>query len=227
MRPVSSPLRTRYGEQGSGGPSPTTVHPMPAHSTARPTLFQRWFGQGTPEPRQPASFESFEVSSASWTDAETPGERSRGLEPRTAVAVILAAVLLVPTALSVPGRHLALDATHETDARRWVDGALDGMAEDAVVVSWWSYSTPLWYAQRVEGRRPDITIVDDRTRLDEDLGDFTDVIDANLPSRPVYVIREDPKEIDLLADRYIVEPVPGLDSPYVLMRVIGRRETAA
>src|SRR6187200_1349584 len=74
MRAVSSPLRTRYGEQGSGGPSPTTVHPMPAHSTARPTLFQRWFGQGTPEPRQPASFESFEVSSASWTDAETPGD---------------------------------------------------------------------------------------------------------------------------------------------------------
>ena len=37
-------------------------------------------------------------------------------------------------------------------------------------ISWWSYSTPLWYAQRVEGRRPDIVIVDDRTRLDENLG---------------------------------------------------------
>ena len=44
------------------------------------------------------------------------------------------------------------------------------------------YSTPLWYAQHVEGRGPDVTIIDDRTRLDEDLGDVTDVIDANLPS---------------------------------------------
>ena len=56
------------------------------------------------------------------------------------------------------------------------------MAPDAVIVSWWSYSTPLWYAQRVQGRRPDITIVDDRTRLDENLGGLTDVIDANLGS---------------------------------------------
>ena len=39
-----------------------------------------------------------------------------------------------------------------------------------MVVSWWSYSTPLWYAQIVEGRRPDIFIVDDRTRLDQGLG---------------------------------------------------------
>jgi diguanylate cyclase (GGDEF)-like protein len=66
MQSVSSPLRTRSGDMGSGGPSPTSAHP-----TARPTLFQRWFGQGVPEPVLPASFE---VTSASWTDAETPDE---------------------------------------------------------------------------------------------------------------------------------------------------------
>ena len=83
------------------------------------------------------------------------------------------------------------------------------MDPDAVVVSWWSYSTPLWYAQHVEGRRPDIRIVDDRTRLDEDLGDINDVIDANLPSRPVYVIRDDPREIQALAERYELLPILG------------------
>jgi glycosyltransferase involved in cell wall biosynthesis len=30
---------------------------------------------------------------------------------------------------------------------------------------------PLWYAQLVEGRRPEIAIIDDRTRLDEQLGE--------------------------------------------------------
>ncbi len=75
----------------------------------------------------------------------------------------------------------------------WTDHALDVMEPDALIVSWWSYSTPLWYAQRVEGRRPDIAIVDDRTRLDESLGDLTDVIDANLGKRPVFVIRSDPR----------------------------------
>ena len=94
------------------------------------------------------------------------------------------------------------------------------------MVSWWSYSTRLWSAQRVEGRRPDITIVDDRTRLDEDLGDITDVIDANLPSRPVYVIRDDPREIELLAERYILEPIDGPNARF-LMRVVSLRETAA
>ena len=47
------------------------------------------------------------------------------------------------------------------------------MEPDAAVISWWSYSTPLWYAQRVQGERPDITIIDDRTRLDENVCGLT------------------------------------------------------
>jgi hypothetical protein len=49
-------------------------------------------------------------------------------------------------------------------------------------------ASPLWYAQVIEARRPDIAAIDDRTRLDEHLGELTDVIDANLATRPVYVI---------------------------------------
>jgi hypothetical protein len=96
------------------------------------------------------------------------------------------------------------------------------MAPNAVIVSWWSYSTPLWYAQRVEGRRPDITIVDDRTRLDEHLGSLTDVIDADLPSRPVYVIRLDRNEVGLLAQRYQLDYIDGSDASS-LTRVVGPR----
>jgi hypothetical protein len=95
------------------------------------------------------------------------------------------------------------------------------MQPDAVIVSWWSYSTPLWYAQRVEGRRPDLTIVDDRTRLDEGLGELTDVIDANLGTRPVYVIRSDPDEVAMLAIRYRLEPIEGV-AGFDLTRVTGR-----
>jgi hypothetical protein len=105
------------------------------------------------------------------------------------------------------------------DAAQWVDRALDEMEPDAVVVSWWSYSTPLWYAQCVEGRRTDIAIVDDRTRLDENLGGLTDFIDANLGKRPVYVIRIDPREIQQLAARYELQPIDGIDAS-ALTRVI-------
>ena len=96
------------------------------------------------------------------------------------------------------------------------------MEPNAAIVSWWSYSTPLWYAQRVEGKRPDIEIIDDRTRLDENLGGLTDVIDANLGKRPVYVIRTDPNEVRQLAGLYDLEYIDGRDAR-TLTRVIGRK----
>jgi hypothetical protein len=85
-----------------------------------------------------------------------------------------------------------------------------------VIVSWWSYSTPLWYAQHVEGRRPDIRVVDDRTRLDEDLGEIADVIDANLGRRPVIVIQVDPAVLARLSERYRLSllPLPGPQPAY-------------
>ena len=107
-------------------------------------------------------------------------------------------------------------------AELWVDRALRVMDEGAVIVSWWSYSTPLWYAQRVEGRRPDLVIIDDRTRLDEGLGDITDVIDAHLGRNPVYVIRDDPLEVALLADRYELIPIDGRDA-HSLTQIVDRR----
>jgi hypothetical protein len=154
-----------------------------------------------------------------------PGLR-RTNGPRAGVAGIfavgVAAALLAPTALDLSTRFAAVDESRDRSAAGWTDHALATMAPDAVIVSWWSYSTPLWYAQRVEGRRPDVTIVDDRTRLDQGLGDITDVIDANLGVRPVYVIRSDPNEVALLAERYQLEAIDGADA-HDLTRVVARR----
>ncbi|MGZ8514398.1 MAG: protein O-mannosyl-transferase family [Candidatus Limnocylindrales bacterium] len=149
------------------------------------------------------------------------GSRSRSGRAGTALAVVVAAVLLLPTVLAAPGRLPAIDESDDHSAAAWTDRALGAMQPNALIVSWWSYSTPLWYAQRVEGRRPDLTIVDDRTRLDEGLGEITDVIDANLGIRPVYVIRSDPDEVVGLAARYRLEPVDGAIG-FDLTRVVAR-----
>jgi transmembrane protein TMEM260 (protein O-mannosyltransferase) len=141
------------------------------------------------------------------------------------VATVLAVVLLVPTALGLGDRYQAVDRSQDDTAARWLDMALSSMDRDAVIVSWWSYSTPLWYAQVIEGRRPDISIIDDRTRLDQNLGDIYDVIDRNLPTRPVYVIRIEPSEIAGIAERYETQPIGAFD-PSMLSRVIRRREVA-
>ncbi len=144
----------------------------------------------------------------------------------TGLAVLAAVVLLAPTIVDAPARFERVDRSGDRDARHWVDRALAEMAPDAVIVSWWSYSTPLWYAQRVEGKRPDIAIVDDRTRLDKELGSLTDVIDANLATRAVYVIRADLREIRLLEERYVLDPIDGRDAGS-LTRVLALREPAS
>lgn len=152
---------------------------------------------------------------------EVAGRSRTGPDPILALG--LAAALLIPTAFAFPYRLARVDRSDDVAAREWLDQALADMRPDAVVVSWWSYSTPLWYAQRIEGQRPDLTVIDDRTRLDQGLGDLTDVIDANLPARPVYVIRVDPVELATLERRYVLEPVDD-DDPSLLTRVVSRRE---
>jgi hypothetical protein len=147
---------------------------------------------------------------------------SRWPSPDPLLALGLAAALLLPTAFALPNRYARVDRSADATARGWVDQALAVMEPRAVIVSWWSYSTPLWYAQHIEGRRPDLTVIDDRTRLDEGLGDVNDVIDAYLPNRPVYIIRVDPVEIAALERRYVLEFLEGTDALY-LTRVVARR----
>ena len=105
---------------------------------------------------------------------------------------IIAIALLVPTIVDIPARFRANDMSAQQGAAQWADHVLDVMQADAVILSWWSYSTPLWYEHLVEGKRPDIEIIDDRTRLDLNLGGLTDAVDRYLAEgRPVYVIRLD------------------------------------
>ena len=127
---------------------------------------------------------------------------------------------------SPPGtRFKAVDESRQHVAANWVNHVFDVAEPNAAILSWWSYSTPLWYAQRVQGERPDVAIIDDRTRLDENLGGLTETIDANLGKRPVYVIRADPREVKLLADRYELDYIDGTDASK-LTKVIGLKGSA-
>jgi len=134
------------------------------------------------------------------------------------VAVALLAVVVAP----VPQRYDSVDASSDTDARAWLDATMAALAPNAVVVSWWSYSTTLWYGHFVEGLRPDITIIDDRTILDEDLGDAGAVIEKYLGERPVYLVRLESDLIPIRAE-YDLEPVAGLPPLTRVYRVVGRK----
>ena len=152
-----------------------------------------------------------------------PPSPRTALPVRVLVPALIGIALLVPTATELRARWSDADLSRTTWVEGWLDEAFQTMEPDAVVVSWWSYSTPMWYGQHVEGRRPDIRIVDDRTRLDEGLGEVEDVIEANLDSRPVYLMRVNQSQVQALADRYTIEPV---GRPGNLFRVTGRQESA-
>ena len=127
---------------------------------------------------------------------------------RLTASALAAALLIAPTVVAFPDRAAAVDRTTDRSAELWLDDLLASLEPNAVVVSWWSYSTSLWYAQHIQGRRLDVFVADDRTRLDLDMGDLTDVIDRYLAEgRPVYVIRIDTGELRTLRERYSLVPL--------------------
>ena len=146
-----------------------------------------------------------------------PRTRKWAVAPRLEVGV--AVLIILPTLGALPARAAEVDRSDDRAAAEWLDLTLAQLEPNALVVSWWDFSTPLWYAQLCEGRRRDVRVVDDRTILDEGLGDVSHVIDANLEQRPVYLIRQ-PDELATLATRYRLESLAA-PSFQALVRVRG------
>jgi hypothetical protein len=136
-----------------------------------------------------------------------PADRRSLVRPLGLIAV--AVILLAPSLSAIPARagSPSIDQSNDRAAQVWVDNVLAALEPNAVVVSWWSYSTPLWYATIVDGRRPDILIVDDRNREDQNLKELSQVIDLYIATRPVYLIRNGTSELGALAGRYEVVPL--------------------
>ncbi|MCI0584433.1 MAG: DUF2723 domain-containing protein [Chloroflexi bacterium] len=182
-----------------------------------------------PEPASPVAPEAAGSQTATPDPSAAPGSGSGpGPGPGLARAwpgllgTVLGVLLLLPAITDFETRRAKADRSHDTAARQWVDAALSQIEEDAVVVSWWSTSTVLWYVTLVEGERQDLTIVDDRTRLDLGYGEATDVIARFLGTRPVYVIRANPHDLGLVLDLYVLEPLTAEPARNVY-RVVGVR----
>jgi hypothetical protein len=128
---------------------------------------------------------------------------------------VLALILVVPAAASVPGHFRGIDESGDHSARTWLATLAAALPPNAVIVSWWSFSTTLWYGQYVEGWRPDVTIVDDRTILDQNLGSAQQVVDSYLGTRPVFIIRV-PNDYATFKARYVTSVLPGVTGQQIL-----------
>lgn len=180
-----------------------------------------------------AAFPSFEVEDAVAGRAADGPAGAAGAQAgidRVALAagamgLVLAAGLVLPAALAAPATASRVDVSHDTRATDWSRWVMETVRPGAVVVSWWSYSTPLRYRNVILGERPDTTIVDDRDRLDKNLGSLDDVIRANLATHPVYLIRT-PGEIAALEADWVLEAIRDPAGQQPIYRVVGARPVA-
>ncbi len=157
------------------------------------------------------------AADAIWDALRDTLERSgHALAYRLAAAGLVVALLGLAIGPALD-RYDELDASDDRWGRQVLEGIFAALPPDAVVISWWSYSTPLWYGQHVEGRRPDLTIIDDRDILDEGYGDVEGAIETYLGERPLYLIRLE-RDRRALAEDYRLRPVP--DVPMEMYEVV-------
>jgi hypothetical protein len=140
------------------------------------------------------------------------------------IAVTAVVLLLTPIAFVPLGRYAQVDESRDLSGRAWLEAMVEHLPANALVISWWSYSTTLWYGQFAEGLRPDVTVIDDSTREQQGLGSAFQVINDNLGRRPVYLIRLG-SDLPNYANRYALTIVPDIPGEPVY-RVDGVRQSA-
>jgi hypothetical protein len=137
--------------------------------------------------------------------------------------------LVIGLGLLLPGANLAngygarADQAQNRDADRWVASVHSALPDDAVLISWWSYSTPLWYHRWVLGERPDVKIIDERNIIDDGYGTIDRAIDSFLGrGRPVYVV---PPiwELDRIHATWETQTVPTYAGYTELLMIEGRK----
>jgi hypothetical protein len=144
--------------------------------------------------------------------AATPPRRRPHLTLANALGVAVAIAILVPVVSASSASRIRADRSHDTAAAQWLGQAMPMFAPNANVVSWWKTSTVLWYGQKVEGLRPDISIIDDRTILDQNLGSASAVIARYLGKQPVYLIRANSNDLGLVQKDYDLKQLMGSGS---------------
>jgi hypothetical protein len=134
-------------------------------------------------------------------------------------AVVLGLGALLPAA-SLVGGYDAHDQSQNRDADAWVASVHALLPPNAVVISWWSYSTPLWHHRWVLGERPDVTIIDERNVLDDGYRTMNNAIRAHFGKRPVYVVLPEWERRNV-TERWEMSTVPTLPGFTRLLLVEG------
>ncbi len=101
----------------------------------------------------------------------------------------------------------AADRSGDRSGPAFVDAMFTALPADAAILTPWDASTALWYGQHVEGRRPDVLIVDDTNIVYEGWGTRERRIASLVCERPVYILRLADGDLVPVLRSYHLEPV--------------------
>lgn len=111
------------------------------------------------------------------------------LRPRPLFILLIFASAFLPLKLYQENYDL-VDQSKNFSAYQWGIETLAKVEPDGVVLSWWPYSTVLWYLKYGEGLREDVMIIDDQNIVSENLGSHEAVMRKYVGQRPFYILPE-------------------------------------
>jgi hypothetical protein len=152
----------------------------------------------------PASWLVLVISAA--TAVDTVARRLDRSTPALAGGHVIGAAALV-FALGIGASNwTASDRSGDRTAPVYVDALFEALPPDASILSVWDASTPLWHAQLILGRRPDVLVVDDTDIVFDGWGTRERRIASLICERPVFIVRLTDRDLIATRDAYRLEP---------------------
>jgi Protein of unknown function (DUF2723) len=137
-----------------------------------------------------------------------------------AAGATVAAVVLVFAVVLGSTNFASADRSDDHSGDDYVAALFAMLPANAAVLTEWDASSPLWYAQHVEGERPDVLVVDDSNIVYEGWGTRENRIASLICERPVYMVRLD--EADVIPTSQLFDVVQ-----VATVRIAGGGPTAA
>lgn len=108
-------------------------------------------------------------------------------------------ILLIPLNFLL-NSYQSVDKSNQDNAFNYSKKIFSEVLPNSLILSWWNYSTPLWYREYVLNERKDIKI----SNIGEP--EWINYVKLNISNRPIYIVEEDAE----IAGQYMVTKEAGI-----------------
>jgi hypothetical protein len=131
------------------------------------------------------------------------------LSPKPGLLLVMGLIGLMGPISLIKWNYHQVDQSGNHTAETAGQEILSSVQPHTVIMSWWPYSTVLWYFIYGEHRRPDVSVIDDQTMIDNNWPDYAYVYRKFLAEgRPVYLLPEGTR-IERAQQEFQVVPING------------------